>query len=122
METEIQENDLKKIFLAVEPTFNLKPLPSNNPIECISAMSEGNPGGLSVMMQIVELIQSKISSENMQSLFISIALQLMYNAGITGSRIWLGYKDLCECDLIAFLTRLITDTKMFIRQIRDLPQ
>ena len=53
-------------------------------------LSEGNPGGLSVVMQILNGPQP-------------LALLSMDDMNIRGTQIWVGYKDYCGEDIDKFL-------------------
>jgi hypothetical protein len=57
-------------------------------------MSEGNPGGLSVIMEII-----KQAGPEQGWLFMHILDEM----NMRGSQIWLGYKDHCGQDLQAFM-------------------
>jgi hypothetical protein len=58
------------------------------------SMSEGNPGAMSVIAQILE-------SQPTIGFMTVLGLDDM---NIRGSQIWIGYKDYCEQDLARFVT------------------
>ena len=66
-------------------------------------MCEGNPGALSVIMQLIQ-------SEN------TIALLNLDDMNIRGTQIWIGYKDYCGEDINKFVGCLNSrDPKMVAR-------
>jgi len=54
-------------------------------------MSEGNPGGLTVMMELLK------DGDNLIRLFD------LDDMNIWGTQIWIGYKDYCESDIKKFI-------------------
>lgn len=90
---------------------------SDTVMDCASKMSEGNPGGLSVCMQMIST-GAKIDPDAFGG---GVAgLLAMDSLGIYGSRIWMLYKDVCGENLtktmamlrawqLGFLTRSALD-------------
>ncbi|MDJ0952458.1 MAG: hypothetical protein QNJ81_02140 [Acidimicrobiia bacterium] len=64
--------------------------------DVIVKMAEGNPGGLTVMMKIMEV-------DPMDGLFRLLDLDDM---NIRGSQIWVGYKDHCGQDIATFIEKI----------------
>jgi len=66
-------------------------------------MSEGNPGALNVCINILKEGE-KIDPDNMLGGFgVLLSLDTL---GLYGSKIWMLYKDVCNCELIAMLAVL----------------
>ena len=66
-------------------------------------LSEGNPGGLTVMMSLIEKTQSIDSDAGLGPLAHILQLD---SYGIYGSRIWMFYKDTCGCNLESMIAVL----------------
>lgn len=62
-------------------------------IQIFSKLSEGNPGAMSVMMQIMN------KKGPMEMFPIALSLDAM---GVRGCKIWVGFKDYCNQDLDKF--------------------
>jgi hypothetical protein len=72
-----------------------------NTLDILYALSEGNPGGLSVMIELMEAapkIDPQAAFKGLQPLLSLDNLQ------IYGSDIWILYKDLCGQDVLKVLT------------------
>lgn len=65
--------------------------------DTIVTMSEGNPGGLNVLVQAVKKL------DPVRNIAFLMHLEDM---NIRGSQIWVGYKDCCDCDLDAFVEKV----------------
>ena len=68
-------------------------------MDVVMKLSEGNPGALSVCMQVLE----KGSKIDLDSASPIITLLTFDDLGIYGSRIWMLYKDVCHEDLTNML-------------------
>lgn len=66
---------------------------SDSTMDMVIAMSEGNPGGLSVLMDMLK-------SDDPAAPMMVLSLDDM---NIRGTQIWLGYKDHCGSDMAVFL-------------------
>ena len=75
--------------------------------DLVFRMSEGNPGGLRVMLEILKTYPTT---------GVSVILNLE-EMNIKGPRIWVGYKDCCDCDLEKFAELVINRDKDLIRNI-----
>ena len=64
--------------------------------EVLYKMSEGNPGGLTVMINLLK-------SDAVEGFMYLLDLDDM---GIYGSKIWLAYKDVCREDLEVLKTKI----------------
>jgi len=70
-----------------------KPLKLSDTIkESIIKMSEGNPGAISVLAQLIPKYP-----------LVFLGLDDM---NIRGWQIWVGYKDFCKCDIVCFIQRI----------------
>jgi len=69
-------------------------------IDVILKLSEGNPGAVTVCMEVL-----KKGTEIDPDAFGGGLMQLLGfdTLGLYGSRIWMLYKDVCECDLVSTL-------------------
>ena len=72
---------------------------TDNGMDMLLKLSEGNPGALSVCMQVLE----KGSKIDLDSASPIITLLTFDDLGIYGSRIWMLYKDVCHEDLTNML-------------------
>jgi hypothetical protein len=62
-------------------------------MDLLTTMAEGNPGGLTVMMKLLE-----------NDPIVGLAHILHLNdMNIRGTQIWVGYKDHCKSDLQVFI-------------------
>lgn len=84
--------------------------------EAIMAMSDGNPGALSVMIGIIK------EEHKMVGLSPFVAILLLDTYGIYGSSIWILYKDICGSDLSKFVGVLRATQMGFLSavQLRNL--
>ena len=71
----------------------------DNGMDILLKLSEGNPGALTVCMQVLER-GPKIDPDSMHPL---LTLLTFDDLGIYGSRIWMLYKDVCHEDLANML-------------------
>jgi hypothetical protein len=62
-------------------------------VDCIVALSEGNPGALNVLTQIMQE-DAKIDPDGGTMGFFG-AFLMLDTIGIYGSRLWMLYKDVC---------------------------
>lgn len=71
----------------------------HTPMDMMLALCEGNPGALSVCMDIQKANGGDV---------IGLCADLIYldAAGIYGSDIWIAFKDYCGQDIRAFIDRL----------------
>ena len=76
---------------------------SDNMVTVASKLSEGNPGAVNVIMQIVK-DSEKIDPDAMMGPFAH--LLSLDSFGIYGSNIWILYKDICGQDLTNMLAVL----------------
>lgn len=65
---------------------------NNSGTEVIIKMAEGNPGGLSVLMQLMK-------KDSMACFGVMLDLDDM---NIRGTQIWIGFKDHCKSDIDEF--------------------
>lgn len=61
-------------------------------LDVFMKMSEGNPGAMTVLMQIFEKTQEIDPENTLGGLGVILCLDTM---GLRGSRIWMLYKDVC---------------------------
>jgi len=80
--------------------------------ELLMKMSEGNPGGLSVLMQI-----AKEFSKCPEDAFIH--MMLLDDMNIRGSQIWMGYKDYCGSDIKKFIQCIKEKNQGMINKINE---
>jgi len=64
---------------------------TSNIIDLIFKMSEGNPGAITVL---IEILAKK------DGILYILGLDDM---NIRGWQIWMGYKDYCKCDIVKFI-------------------
>lgn len=72
-------------------------------LEMITALMEGNPGALSVLIQCLEKAKQIDPTHAFQELGPFIVLD---SYGIYGPNIWVLYKDICEQNLVRFIAVL----------------
>ena len=73
---------------------------TDTPMSMLVKLAEGNPGGLTVMMQIIKDGPSIDPDAAFGPLAHILGLDTF---GIYGSRIWMFYKDACKEDLTAMI-------------------
>ena len=66
----------------------------NNVVDSIVKMSKGNPGGLTVLMKLLEKPNGLIY------------IRALDKAGIYGSNIWVEYKDNCGQDINKLIEKI----------------
>ena len=72
--------------------------------ELISIMSEGNPGGLRILMEIMQRESDLMNPKpSIDSIPAFMHILNMDDMNIRGSDIWIGYKDFAKEDLDLFL-------------------
>jgi len=71
--------------------------------DVIFKMSEGNPGALSVCVQILREGSRIDPDDALGALGTILSLDTL---GLYGSKIWMLYKDVCQCDLPKMLAVL----------------
>lgn len=76
--------------------------------EVIVKMSEGNIGGLSVIIKLMEDPMGIIYLGHLDDL------------GIYGCSIWIGYKNICKEDIEAFKEKLVRDRSDFSSEIEKI--
>lgn len=79
--------------------------------DTIATMSEGNPGGLSVLIQAVKKKGDPVAS-------IAFLLH-MEDMNIRGSQIWVGYKDHCGQDIDSFIEKIENRDEVMVKAIND---
>jgi len=82
---------------------------TENLLEVVAKMSEGNPGGLHVLMQMVK--------ESPQEAFINILS--LDDMNIRGSQIWIAYKNFCGNDLKKLIECIKNRDKKMIDKINE---
>jgi len=75
-------------------------------METIIIMSEGNPGAITVLVQLLE--------DKEKGLFYILRLDDM---NIRGTQIWIGYKDYCKQDIENFKTAILKRDPLMIEAI-----
>lgn len=85
----------------------------DTPISVVTKMSEGNPGALTVCLQMLK-DGAKIDPDGFMGGLGSILL--MDTFGIYGSRIWMLFKDVCKQDIVKMLACLRACQMGFISQ------
>lgn len=74
---------------------------SDSAVDIMVKMSEGNPGAITVLMQLMK-----------EPIGLMDVLTLD-DMGIRGSQIWVGYKDYCKQDIVKFKEAIkVRDTAM----------
>lgn len=86
--------------------------PDDNIEEIITEMSEGNPGALTVLTQIVE--------DKDPIRFMNFAMKLD-SLGMYGSDIWLGYKDHCDQDVEKYHELVMDGDQELIDYVENYP-
>jgi len=82
---------------------NSKIEPNDSLHDVLFKISEGNPGALNVCIKILT-DGEKIDPDNtMGGLGVLLSLDTL---GLYGSKIWMLYKDVCDCELSAMLAVL----------------
>jgi len=82
----------------------------NEPImDLLMTMSEGNPGGLTVMMKMID----KGYSNGLISIFH------LDDMNIRGTQIWIGYKDYCGEDIDKFIECVNNHDENMIDKINE---
>lgn len=64
-------------------------------IDVMVKMAEGNPGAINVIMQVLDHVGE----------FGLLELLNMDDMDMRGCAIWIGYKDVCNCDIAEFVKR-----------------
>ena len=72
----------------------------DTPVTTITKLAEGNPGALTVMMEMMKESKKIDPQDIMSGAFSPIVLD---THGIYGSRIWMLYKDVCGHDMVKML-------------------
>ena len=80
-----------------------------SPMDVIAKMSEGNPGGLTVMMKIIE-------NDPVCGVFDILHLDDM---NIWGSQIWIGFKDYCNQDIDVFIEKIRARDPDMVKYINE---
>jgi hypothetical protein len=82
--------------------------PEDSPFDAIEKMSEGNPGALTALTDVLESKGVKDTFEFMMNL----DLRRVY-----GSKIWIGYKDYCNQDADQFHKFVMDDNEELFNYI-----
>lgn len=85
---------------------------SDNLQHVIIKMSEGNPGALNVLMQILKKFSKAPEDAFIQYLFLD-------DMNIRGTQIWIGYKEYCKCDIDKFVQCIKDHDEGMIAEIND---
>ena len=89
---------------------------SDTPMDIILKMSERNPGGLNVVMSILDL-----PPEDVDHFMGPMGLLLdLDDMNIRGSQIWLAYKDHCKEDLPTLVKAIRDRDPQMVKTINDL--
>ena len=88
--------------------------------EMILIMSEGNPGGLRVLVDILKRKPDLMKPEpDIDSIPPFMMILNLDDMNIRGSDIWVGYKDHCGEDLVKFLKAIKNRDGDMIMVIRE---
>lgn len=80
----------------------------DTPMTILCKLSEGNPGAMSVMGQIMK-------EKSLMEMFpIALSLDAM---GVRGCKIWVGFKDYCNQDLDKFCELVLNRDKKMLDTI-----
>lgn len=82
---------------------------TDNVMDVVVKMSEGNPGGLSVLTEILK-------KEPTDGFFTILTLDDM---NIRGTQIWIGYKDHCNSDLDVFIKAVKDRDQAMVDKINE---
>lgn len=83
--------------------------PSDNIKDNIVSMSDGNPGAITVLTQIVN------TDPDPRELFKTLDEMNIY-----GPRVWLGYKDYCSEDVDKFINCIVEQDEEMVDLINDM--
>lgn len=83
---------------------------TENPMDILTTMAEGNPGAINVLLEIFK------TEELIAGLSLVLKLDEM---NMRGPQIWVGYKDHCGCDIDTFKQAVVYGDQAMVDKVNS---